>query len=334
MDAIEAGLIALVGLSMVIILALVLTRSRGRGPGAGNLDERLDSMNRELGGLAQSHERLVEIGRDMQQLRQVLAAPTLRGGFGELMLEELLRQTLPRGAYEIQHQFRNGHRVDAVIRLADGLVSVDAKFPLEGFQRLMESETPGRNTHLTRFRRDVKGHIDAIAEKYICPGETTDFALMYIPAENVFYEIVIKRDGQEDLLSYAWDRRVITTSPNSLYAYLQVIALGLRGLQVEQNAKQMLESLARLKGDFDRFSEQYELIGTHLRRARDRYEEAQPRLDFIRRELPGQLNTAALDEAPGPDGRDELGTQQAQGWDYDDSTAGESRRGVESGGTE
>jgi DNA recombination protein RmuC len=306
MDATVAVLIALVALSMVTILALVLKRSRGPDGGTG-LDERLDSMNRELGGLTQSHQRLLEIGQDMRKLREVLAAPTLRGGFGEQMLEELLRQVLPAGAYHTQHTFRNGQRVDAVIRLTEGLVPVDAKFPLEGFQRLMESDSSGRKTQLARFHRDVKGHIDDIATKYICPGETLDFALMYIPAENVYYEIVRKEKGQADILSYAWDRRVITTSPNSFYAYLQVIALGLRGLQVEQNAKAMLESLTRLKGDFDRFSEDYRLVGTHLGRAQAKYSEGVPRLESIQRGLPGQLKTAALDPASDTDAQWEYG---------------------------
>ena len=297
-----------------VILALILFRARSPQFDPTRLDERLDSLNRQLGevtgqastyqetmtsvnqslgGLTETSKHILEVGQDMRKLQEVLAAPTLRGGVGETMLEELLRQMLPNGFYDTQHTFRNGHRVDAVIRLTGGLVPVDSKFPLESFRRIMEAEDAERRPHVTRFRRDVKGHIDAIADSYICPGETLDFALMYIPAENVYYEIVLKDELEQDILNYAWSKRVIPTSPNSLYAYLQVIALGLRGLQVEENAKRMLDSLTLLKGQFDRFAEDYRLIGTHLGRAQSKYGEGLPELESIQRALPGQLTTGA-----------------------------------------
>lgn len=313
----ETGLIVLAALMAVAIAALALSRLRGRGADTA-LDQRLDSLNqrlgeltgqsatyretmdsvnRALGGLTQTSQRLLEVGKGMRDLQNVLAAPTLRGGLGELMLEELLKQTLPSGFYETQHTFRNGARVDAVVRLTDGLVPVDAKFPLESFRRLMDSEEAERRTHRAQFRRDVKRHIDAIADSYICPGETLDFALMYIPAENVYYEIVLKESGRDDILDYGWSRRVIPTSPNSFYAYLQVVALGLKGLQVEQNAQRMLESLTRLRRDFDRFADDYRLVGTHLGRARAKFDEGLPRLEAIQRALPGQLTTEPSIEA-------------------------------------
>ena len=314
----DIGLIIAVVLLAGIILAFVLSRARSPQFDPVRLDERLDSLNRQLGdvtrqastyqetmtsvnqtlgGLTQTSERILEVGQDMRKLQEVLAAPTFRGGVGEMMLEELLRQMLPHGFYDIQHTFRNGHRVDAVIRLTGGIVPIDAKFPLESFRRIMEGEDTERRAHTTRFRRDVKGHVDAIADNYICPGETLDFALMYIPAENVYYEIVLKEDGQEDILDYAWSKRVFPTSPNSLYAYLQVIALGLRGLQVEENAKRMLESLTLLRGEFERFADDYRLVGTHLRRAQSKYGEALPKLESIQRALPGQLATGTSIEA-------------------------------------
>ena len=334
----EIGLIAAVALMAVAILALVLTRSRGRQVDPARLDERLDSLNQRLGevtgqastyhetltsvnkalgGLTQTSQRILDVGQDMRKLQELLASPTLRGELGELLLEELLRQTLPQGSYGVQHTFRNGHRVDAVIRLKDGLVPVDAKFPLESFRRLVEAGEAGARSHQRQFYRDVKVHIDAIADKYICPGETMDFALMYIPAENVYYEIVLKAEGREDILKYAWSKRVIATSPNSLFAYLQVIALGLRGLQIEQNARLMVESLSRLKDDFDRFANDYRVIGTHLGRAQSKYGEGLPKLESIQRALPGQLTTTPAIEASGTervvDGPDSEQTE----WEYD-----------------
>ena len=139
--------------------------------------------------------------------------------------------------------------------------------------------------------------MDAIADNYIRPGETLDFALMYVPAENVYYEIVLKKEGQDDILDYAWSKRVFPTSPNSLYTYLHAIALGLRGLQVEENAKQMIDSLRRLNGEFERFAKDYKVIGTHLRNAHSKYGEGLPKLESIQRELPGRLTTGTANEA-------------------------------------
>jgi DNA anti-recombination protein RmuC len=167
----------------------------------------------------------------------------------------------------------------------------------------------------------VKRHIDDIADKYICPGETLDFALMYIPAENVYYEIVLKEEDQEEVLNYAWKRRVFAASPNSFYAYLQAIAVGLKGLQVEQSARAMLDSLTRLKGDFDRFSDDYRLVGTHLGRAQAKYGEGLPRLESIQRALPGQLTTAALDSGPDADETTEAAPQQPLQWEYSPPTS-------------
>ena len=310
----------------IVILVLVQTRSRGidelnREFGrvseqVSTYHETLGSVNMELGGLAKTSQRMLELGQDVQKLQDVLSAPTFRGGIGELMLEELLRKTLPQKSYATQYQFRNGNRVDAVIQLSNGYVPVDAKFPMESFRRLMECDETTRSRDLSRFRRDVRGHIDDIAQKYICPGETLDFALMYIPAENVYYEIILKADGKEDILSYAWDKRVIATSPNSFYAYLQVIALGLRGLQVEEDARHMLDSLTRLKGDFDRFADDYRVIGTHLRNAQSKHSEGLPKLESIQRALPGQLRTASAIEQPETEEVDDDPTSVPVDWEY------------------
>ena len=314
----EIGLVIAVALLAVVVLVLVLSRARSPGLDPTRLDERLESLNRNfgevtsqattyqetmtsvnqaLGGLTKTSEQILEVGRDMQKLQDVFAAPTLRGGVGEMMLEQLLRQMLPSASYDTQHTFTNGHRVDAVIRLGGGLVPIDAKFPLENFRRVMEAEDDKRRRHMTSFRRDVRSHVDAIADNYIRPGETLDFALMYVPAENVYYEIVLKKEGQDDILDYAWSKRVFPTSPNSLYTYLHAIALGLRGLQVEENAKQMIDSLRRLNGEFERFAKDYKVIGTHLRNAHSKYGEGLPKLESIQRELPGRLTTGTANEA-------------------------------------
>ncbi len=129
----------------------------------------------------------------------------------------------------------------------------------------------------------MKKHIDAIAGKYILPDEGTfDFALMYIPAENVYYELIIKDeaiDTEKGLLNYAFAKRVIPVSPNSFYAYLQTILLGLKGMHIEEQAQEILKSLASLSGDFDKFRSDFELLGKHLTNVKTKYDDADRRLE-------------------------------------------------------
>jgi DNA recombination protein RmuC len=236
----------------------------------------------QLGTLTEATRRMAEIGKDIAGLEQILRAPKVRGGLGELLLERLLAEILPTGAYRLQHAFRGGDKVDAVIALADRLVPVDSKFPLENFRRLAEEPQEERRRQARRaFARDVRNRVDEIAKKYILPDEGTfDFALMYIPAENVYYEVIVRdeEEGEDALLAYALSRRVIPVSPNCFYAYLQVILLGLKGLRVEQNAREIMTALGRLQGDLARFREHFDTLGKHVTNARNKYDEAQTAL--------------------------------------------------------
>lgn len=247
------------------------------------LNTRLDSaakitgeLNLRLGELARAAESIFEVGKDIASLQEILRAPKPRGLLGELFLENILKEIVPNN-YESQFQFRSRERVDAVVRLGGKLVPVDAKFPLEDFQRVLaaEDETT-RNSMRKQFLQKVKGHIDDIAEKYILPDEGTfDFALMYIPAENVYYETITSvGEKDESILNYAFARRVIPVSPGTIYAYLQAIVLGLRGMQIDRKAMEILGHLSRLQGDLNRFKEKFETIGSHLSNAHNRYDDA------------------------------------------------------------
>jgi DNA recombination protein RmuC len=220
-----------------------------------------------------------QVGRDISGLEQILRAPKVRGGLGEVLLERLLADILPADGYRMQHAFRSGDKVDAVVLVAGRLVPVDSKFPLENFRRLLEETDDDRRERARRaFVRDVKNRVDEVAKKYIVPDEGTfDFALMYIPAENVYYEAVLRDDAgsaEDSLLGHALSRRVVPVSPNSFYAYLQVILLGLRGLRIEQNAREILGVLGRLSVDAGKFREQFDTLGRHLTNARNKHEEA------------------------------------------------------------
>ena len=161
----------------------------------------LAACSRSLGGLEEANRHIYEVGKDIASLQEILRAPKLRGGLGEFFLEDLLAQILPPQHFSTQHAFRSGEKVDAVIKLGASLVPVDAKFPLENFKRIAGSdERRGKKPRQEAILRPMcKKHIDAIAGKYILPDEGTyDFALMYIPAENVYYETIIKDEAPDE----------------------------------------------------------------------------------------------------------------------------------------
>ena len=258
---------------------------------SGQIGQRLDSareviskVSERLGELSKTSEQIHEVGKNIATLQEILRPPKLRGGLGEQFLGELLSQILPPEFFTLQYTFSSGERVDAVVRIGEKLVPIDSKFPLDNFKRVVECKTDEeRKTYQKTFSRDVKKHVDDIANKYILPQEGTyDFALLYIPAENVYYETITKDESfgeEKGVLNYALTKRVIPVSPNSFYAYLQVIILGLKGLQIEKDALKIQALLSGLKKDIGGFQEDFQLVGKHLINAMNKFEEARRRLD-------------------------------------------------------
>jgi len=276
------------------------------------LDRRLEStsqtagdIQRRLGELGRANEEILARANDLKRLEHALRPPKARGGFGELLLENLLRDRLPPTAFALQYGFAGGERVDAVIKV-NRLVPIDSKFPLDNFERMLAADNDiERQQHEKLFGRDVKNHVDAIASKYIRPDEGTyDFALMYLPSEAIYYELACGKTGA--LLAYAHEKRVLPVSPTTLTAYLQVIVLGLKGLQIEQHAQEVMAYCAQLQGDFGKFKEDFELVGTHVGRAQNKFVDAQKRLGRFETKLeqagdaPAEL-TAEVHELPGID---------------------------------
>ncbi len=251
--------------------------------------DRLDSaaqvfgqVQKDIGSLAQATERVFDVGKDISSLQEILKAPKIRGEIGELFLSNLLQQVLPASHIKLQHKFRNGNTVDAAICLGQDLVCVDSKFPLENFKRILSASNDDEKRQARKsFINDVKKHVDSIAEKYILPDEGTfDFALMYIPAENVYYELIIKEDlGEKQALSsYAMEKKVIPVSPGSLYLYLRTIVQGLKGLRIEENVQEIIKNLNRLTGDMKRFRDEFDVLGRHIVNIKNKYDEAQKRV--------------------------------------------------------
>ncbi len=275
-----------------------------------SIGNRLDStaqmisrVDSSLGKLYESNQQIFMVGKDISKLSELLRAPSFRGGFGELMLENLLQEILPRQNYSLKHKFKSGQQVDAVIMLGDKLVPVDSKFPYENFKKVTESLSDAeKNKFKKDFYRDVKNHIDKIASSYILPAEGTfDFALMYIPAENVFYETIIKDEaaqsasGEKAVYNYALQKKVVPVSPNSFFAYLQSIVLGLKGMQIEKNAEQIIIYLNHLRSDFQKFQDEFRIIGSHLTNARNKYEESERLLARFSDQLESAAQPKQLD---------------------------------------
>jgi DNA recombination protein RmuC len=243
-----------------------------------------NKIHERLGKVDEATTQMLERAKDLARLEQALRPPKARGGFGELLLENLLRDRLPPNAYEMQFTFDSGERVDALVRV-DRAIPIDSKFPLDNYNRLVEAENEDERMLAERqFARDVKQHIEAIASKYIRPDEGTyDFAFMYIPVEAVYYELACGKTGA--LLAHAHERRVFPVSPTTFTAYLQVIALGLRGMQIEQHAHEVMAYVAELQRDFDRFADDFDKVGTHIGHAQSKYHEATKRLDRFETKL-------------------------------------------------
>jgi DNA recombination protein RmuC len=237
-------------------------------------------VQQNLSALSIATEKVYEVGKNISSLEEILKAPKLRGSFGEFLLGELLSQILPSSSFTLQHMFKSGEIVDALIHLGQGGIPIDSKFPLDNFRKMMESALTEeeRKVYRRKFIQDMKKHVDQISSKYILPDEGTfDFAFMYIPAENVYYELIIKEEGlgsEKPLSAYSLSKKVIPVSPNSFYAYLQSILLGLKGFHLEKSSREILDYLSRLRVDFLKFKEDFDVLGKHLNNARIKYEES------------------------------------------------------------
>ncbi|MBA3065149.1 DNA recombination protein RmuC [bacterium] len=287
----------------------------------GNINEQLGSagqtmgdVQKKLGALAETTKNIQKIGEDISSLQDILQAPKLRGNLGEFMLEDLLKN-LGANNYAMKYVFKNGTQADSVLKLGGKMVAIDSKFPLESFKRLIQTpDDEEKKKYKKEFIRSVKERIDEIADKYINPDEGTfDFALMYIPAENVFYEIIVNDSFSNDyeIFKYAIEKHVVPVSPNSFYAYLMAIVYGLKGFQIEKQAETILGELTKIQDKFSRFYSSFTLVGKHLGNAYSKYDESLrsaerlneriSKLTGERDELPDESETKFIDKVASGD---------------------------------
>ncbi len=305
-DQLTSGTKALTDLvqaSQSHVTGQMLSQSKEVGDKVASLQERLLRLDEEI-------RHLAEMGADLRKLQDILRAPKVRGTLGEQLLENLLANVLPSGDYRIQHPFAGGEKVDAAIRLPGGWVPVDAKFPLENFQKVLASRGEDEAKKARKaFTDDIRRHGRAIASKYIRPQEgTLDLALMYVPAESVYYEAFVhgeRGDEVEALWSEMLALRVFPVSPNTFSLYLSTLQLGLRGLRIEEGARRIVATLATLQGDFRATREGFDLMAKHFLNAARNMDDVRRRLESFDWKL-SQVDAADAPEAaaaltnPGP----------------------------------
>jgi DNA recombination protein RmuC len=231
------------------------------------INTRLDKAAEVIGEVSKELGGVQEIGHSMKELQDFLRSPKLRGNVGEQVLKDLLEQMIPKGNLSMQHHFKSGETVDAIIRTKNGLIPIDSKFPMENFLKAQKAkDEESKNLALKDFYRDVKKHVDVIAKKYILPAEgTVDFAVMYMPSEGIYYETI----NNVELYKYAGDKKILFVSPNSFYYFLKIIMQALGNEKIEEKAKEVLDALRGIQQDSRKFGDDLSVLNKHVTNAKN-----------------------------------------------------------------
>ena len=231
------------------------------------INERLDNAARVISAVNRELGTMSQIGSQLSNFQEFLKSPKLRGGLGEQGLKDMLAQSLPHDLYKMQYSFRSGQIVDAIIKIEAGLIPIDAKFPLENFNRFLNAKSADEKTEAkNKFRSDFRVHVNAISKKYINPDEgTVDFAFMYLPSESVFFEVV---NSERDLFDYAAKNKIIPSSPSTFFYYLRTIMLGLEGKRITEMSREIMKTLKSIKQESHKFGDNLGKLNRHLSNAK------------------------------------------------------------------
>jgi DNA recombination protein RmuC len=278
------------------------------------VNEQLRNVVRGVTEVSESSKQVFSVAEQLQNLEKVLKHQKQRGNLGEASLQLALENMLPAGAYKLQYQFPGGETVDAVIETKDGLIPVDAKFSLDNYRRLVDATTDSEREELEKeFKNDLKKRIDETA-KYIRPKDgTLPFAFMYIPAEAIYYDLLVNEVGAvkvntRSLIDYAYkDRNVIIVSPTTFAAYLQSVLYGFRAFKVEESAKQIGKHVEALARHLRAYDDYFKKVGTALGTTVNHYNAAQKELGKVDKDVT-KITGESLDLTPlsleKPDGRE------------------------------
>lgn len=240
------------------------------------------SFTKETTDLKNDLKGIQEKVGDISSFQEIFRSPKLRGQWGEASLEHILSQHFPAELYKTQYLFSSGQQVDAVLNLPNGkILPIDAKFSSENFEKMISAPAEEKNIYRQKFLLDTKQRIKEITSKYILPSEgTVDYALMYIPAEAIYYEVLFN-SGEEDLAKYAWSQKVVLTSPNTIYITLKTIEHWFRDSQVSKRTQEILKRLDKINRDAKTLFDEFRKLGRHLKDASSAYERSEKRLSLF-----------------------------------------------------
>ncbi|OIO47943.1 MAG: hypothetical protein AUJ32_01790 [Parcubacteria group bacterium CG1_02_40_82] len=252
----------------------------------------IKDVTERLTKLDETNRQVVDFADQLQNLQDILKNPKQRGVLGEYYLETVLKNVLPPKSFQMQYKFKNGEIVDAVVFVKDKIIPIDSKFSLENYNRIVEERDASRKEELEKqFKADLKNRIDETS-KYIRPNENTmDFAFMFIPAEGVYYDLLINQVGAikvstRDLIEYAFkEKHVIIVSPTSFLAYLQTVLQGLRALQIEESAKEIRKRVEMLGKHLLNFDEYMKKLGSHMSTTVNTYNQAYKELGKVDKDV-------------------------------------------------
>ena len=252
----------------------------------------ITDVTEKLTKLDETNKQVMGFTEQLENLQQTLQNPKHRGILGEYYLENVLKNVLPPGGYEMQYKFTDGDIVDAVVFIKDKIIPVDSKFSLENYNRVIQETDPDKKAeHEAAFKRDLKNRIDETS-KYIKPKERTmDFAFMFIPAEGIYYDLLINKVGAiklntHDLIEYAFkEKHVIIVSPTTFLAYLQMVMQGLRGMQIEESAKEIKKRVEELGRHLVAYDDYMKKLGNNLSTSVNSYNSAYKEFNKIDKDV-------------------------------------------------
>ena len=230
------------------------------------INERLDNAAKVIGSVSKELGAMQQIGQSLSYVQDFLLSAKKRGGVGEQIMGEMLKQSLPPNMYEIQYRFKTGEVADSVIKINDRLLAMDSKFTMENYRAYINAENDEQRDSMRKlFVRDIKKRVDEISNKYILPEENTlDFALMYVPADGVFNEI----SDDVEIYEYARNKHVHMVSPSTFYYFLQVILIGLQGTRFNEQAQHVLKVIQGLRKDSQKFGDNLAVLNKHVTNAK------------------------------------------------------------------
>lgn len=252
----------------------------------------MNDITRELTEVKEGNKQVFSMTEQLQNLERVLTHQKQRGNLGEASLELILSNMLAPGQYEMQHYFKNGEVVDAIIHTKEGIIPIDAKYSLDNYQRLMNA-TDEEDTayYQNEFKKDIQKRIDETA-KYIRPDEgTLPFAFMFIPAEGIYYDLLVNQVSKgavntQNLIEYAYNKRkVIIVSPTTFYAYLQSVLYGFKAFKIEESAKHIQQRVEELGKHLEAYEEYMKKLGTTLGTSVNHYNTAYKELKKVDKDV-------------------------------------------------